>query len=114
MYESWYLEKYGQYNDFFNGDFDVFGLKKKSSNTRLAQLERLDDESIFDWIEDRDPDNEKASTPANLKLLYVPLPSRNSECSLFLDSLATCDISTMKLNLGTWPSTRRASSAYAA
>jgi hypothetical protein len=73
MYESWYLDKYDQYNDGFQKDFDVFGLKCQGSDTRFGKLERLDDVNILDWIEDTE--NEKVS-PRNgcLRLLYVSDP----------------------------------------
>jgi hypothetical protein len=70
MYESWYLDKYDQYNDFFHEDFDIFGLKKGGPDSKLTQLERLNDENIFDWIEGTDSENEKGSSEsANLTLL---------------------------------------------
>lgn len=76
MYESWYLDKYDEYNDYFHEDFDIFGLKKEGSDTRLTQLERLDDETIFDWILGTDSGNEKTSfsKTASLTLLYVSVP----------------------------------------
>jgi hypothetical protein len=71
MYESWYLDRYDQYNDLFYEDFEVFGLRNQGSDARLGQLERLDDETVLEWIEGIE-DEKASSGNKNLTLLCVP------------------------------------------
>jgi hypothetical protein len=69
MYEDWYLDQYGQYNDLFHQDFEVFSLKSQSFDTRLGQVERLETQDILRWVEDVDQ-HQASSGGANLRLLY--------------------------------------------
>lgn len=51
MYEDWYSAQYHQYNDSFNSEWEIFGIRAQSSSKLLGPLERLSAQAVFSWLE---------------------------------------------------------------
>jgi hypothetical protein len=51
MYEDWYSAQYHQYNDSFNSEWEIFGIRAQPSSELLGPLERLSAQAVFGWLE---------------------------------------------------------------
>jgi hypothetical protein len=51
MYEDWYSAQYHQYNDSFNSEWEIFGIRAQTSSELLVPLERLSAQAVFGWLE---------------------------------------------------------------
>jgi hypothetical protein len=51
MYEDWYSQQYHQYNDSFNSEWEIFGIKAQPASEFLGPLERLSAQEVFGWLE---------------------------------------------------------------
>jgi hypothetical protein len=51
MYDSWYSLQYRQYNDSFNSEWEIFGIKAKPASDLLGPREKLSAQAVFGWLE---------------------------------------------------------------
>jgi hypothetical protein len=51
MYEEWYSTQYHHYNDSFNLEWEIFGIRTLKASRWLGPLEMLSAQAILGWLE---------------------------------------------------------------
>ena len=51
MHEEWYSTQYHLYNDSFNSEWEIFGIRTLKASKLLGPLEMLSAQAIFGWLE---------------------------------------------------------------
>jgi hypothetical protein len=53
MYDEWYLQQFGQFNDSYSSEWEIFGLKHQAVETRLGAVRKLATKDVLPWMIDQ-------------------------------------------------------------